>query len=140
MNVHMFDAICRVCDMSEEEGAAFSPNRVRRCDWICNACRHKQRRADPVRHLAHKLQSSLRQRGEQEAFPGMCFVVQVLQRYSGRSALSGEDDVTRLCIVRIDPSKPWHVDNAILVTSAESYAISRTRTPEQRLRFIQLAS
>jgi hypothetical protein len=70
----------------------------------------------------------------------MCFVVQVLQRYSGRSALSGEDDVSRLCIVRIDPSKPWHVDNAILVTSAESYAISRMRTPEQRLRFIQLAS
>src|SRR5690242_11406309 len=60
MNVSMFDAICRVCDMSEDEGAAFSPNRVRRCDWICNACRHKQRRADPVRHLTHKLQSSMR--------------------------------------------------------------------------------
>jgi predicted nucleic acid-binding Zn ribbon protein len=137
MNVSMFHGVCRVCAKSEEQGATFSPSK---CDWICNACRHAQRRADPVIHLANKLKTSLRQRGLQHAFPGMPFVSQVLERYRGQSAISGEDDVSRLCIVCIDPSKPWHLDNAILVTSSESYAISRTRTLEQRLRIIQLAA
>lgn len=129
--------VCRRCEKSEAEGAVFSPNRIRRCDWHCNKCRRTERRTDPATRLSYKLQSSLHQRGQREEFPGTPFVRQVLEQCGGKSVISGDDDVSRLCVVRVDPGKPWELDNAVLVTSGESSAISRTRTLEQRLRLMQ---
>jgi hypothetical protein len=55
---------------------------------------------------------------------GTALVRQVMLKCCGKSALSGESNWKRLCIVRIDRTQPWTQENAILVTSAESYALS----------------
>jgi len=71
------------------------------------------------------LASGLRKRGVKAPYPGAAFANAVLLKCQGKSVLSGESNVKRLCIVQVDPDAGWIVDNALLVTSAESYALCR---------------
>ncbi len=85
---------------------------------------------------ASYLACALRKRGVCAPFPGTQMVRQVLAKCGGRSVMSGEDNVRRLCIARVDTELPWSVANAVLVTSAESYALSRTQDAECRRRLL----
>ena len=82
---------------------------------------------DDARYVARKLAHVLRKRGLQAPYPGTDFVRRVLAKCEGQSVLSGERDVKRLCIVQVDPGQGWTPDNAVVVTSAEGYALSRTQ-------------
>lgn len=55
---------------------------------------------------------------------GTHLVRRIIIKCQGRSVLSGESNWKRLCVVRIDTEKPWSLENAVLVTSAESYALT----------------
>jgi hypothetical protein len=124
-------AECQLCG-KDEMGVRKS------LSWVCDPCKRQLYTMDPARYLGRKLERSMRSRGMRKgAFPSMDAVIRVIERCQRRSVISGEDDVTRLCLVAIDPSKPLDDEhNMTLVTSAESYALSRTRTLEQRLNLI----
>ena len=126
---------CRIC-----RGAGpFSPSRVAHHNWICTPCNNRQANSDPARYMARKLSISLKRRGE-EPTPelGTEFVRQVMAKCEGQSVLSGEANLKRLCVARINDQQPWHVDNAVLVTSGESYALSQTRDAEQRMQLLRI--
>jgi hypothetical protein len=120
---------CQLCGKDEMRGASKNKN------WVCNACKRQLYTMDPARYLGHKLECSVRRRGGSE-LPTMDTVKRVIEQCHGQSVISGEDDVSRLCLIAVDPSKPLDAHNMALVTSAESYALSRTRTLEQRLNVI----
>lgn len=111
--------VCRVC----QKEAKFSSSRARRRDWICTACNNKKRDEDPARYLARKLASMLHNRGEDGPFPGTEFVRKVVSKYDNYK----EEELRHLCITRIDSDAPWSVENAALVTSAESGATTRAK-------------
>lgn len=115
--------VCRVC----RKGGEFSLSRVRRRDWICTICNNKKNDKDPARYLARKLASMLYNRGEHGPFPGTDFARQVVSKYKSYK----EDDLKRLCISKIDWNGPWTVENAALVTPAESGAMTRKKNKGQ---------
>jgi hypothetical protein len=117
---------CRVC---HGEHGPVSPSRAKYNNYICSYCNNKQANSDPARYLARKMARRYN--------PGTAFVRKVIAKCGGCSVLSGEDEWKRLCVTRINPEEPWNLDNAILVTSAEGYALSRMRTPEQRQRLLR---
>jgi hypothetical protein len=94
-------------------------------NYVCNACANRTRDADVCRYIARKLADSLRRKGFSGPYPGVAFVRQVVARCNGKSILSGQANPRHLCIVLLDPEAGCTMDNAVLVTSTESYAISR---------------
>lgn len=115
---------CRACG----ERRPIAPARARARDWICSRCANHRRDGDAARYLARKLSAVLRKRGVAAPFPGTAFARGVIGRCDGQSVLSGERDVRRLCIVQLDEAGTWTTDNAVLVTSAEGYALRRAAT------------
>ena len=121
ITVNYVNHACRVCHAI----TAIPPSRAKRSDWICHACCNARHNSDDARYLARKLASLLIKRGVHGSHPGTAFVRQVIQRCSGRSVLSGERNVKKLCVVRVDQGKEWALDNAVLVTSQECGALTR---------------
>jgi hypothetical protein len=68
---------------------------------------------------------------------GAPYVRQVIKKCEGRSVVSGETNIRLLCVVRVDMEKPWSVENAVLVTSAESYALTWALNREVRLQLLR---
>lgn len=126
---------CRVCHSADRP---IAPSRAKSSNWICSSCANAARNADAACYLACKLASALRKRGERAPFPGTALAREVLAKCDGRSVLSGERNVRRLCIVRVAPELPWSSDNAVLVTSAEGYALSRAGDAECRRRLLRM--
>ncbi len=113
---------CRVCHLEKP----ISPSRIKTCNWICSSCANQQRTHDnDACYLAIKLAGILRKRGIKAPFPSTNFARLVLQKCNGKSVLSGESNVKHLCIVQVDVDGGWTIENAVLVTSAESYALRR---------------
>lgn len=110
---------CRVC---QNEKASVCPSRAKRANWICSKCNNKRTDEDPARYMARKM--SVKKRKVNENAPGTALARMILGKYGAQSMLSGETNLKRLCLVRIDLDQPWTVDNTIIVTSAESYAIN----------------
>lgn len=108
---------CRKCGSSK-----VAPSRAKRGNWICSPCNNKQINDDPARYMARKQMCNRRHKGQERV--GTHLVRRIIVKWQGRSILSGESNWRRLCVVRIDTEQPWSVDNAVLVTSAESYALS----------------
>ncbi len=113
---------CRVCNQSKP----ISPSRVKACNWICSPCANRQQRQDDACYLAVKLATVLRKQGVKAPYPSTAFARQVLAKCNGKSALTGEGNIKRLCLVKIDPAAAWTLDNAVIVTSGEAYALTRT--------------
>lgn len=129
---------CRVCASHER---AIAPSRMRNSDWICSRCANRQRTGDEARYLAGKLASTLRKHGVRAPYPGTQLARVVHKRCRGRSVLSGERRLQRLCVVRVDPQRPWTSDNAVLVTSGEAYALRRASSASSWMReLLQRAS
>jgi hypothetical protein len=91
-------------------------------------------------HLAAELEEYLRKRGFEGPFPDAAFAQAVYERCHGKSVLSGEPD--NLCIVRIDPTGPWEVNNAVLLTKLEVFQVigSKRKTRLDRHRILLLAN
>ena len=98
-----------------------APSRIRARNWICSRCANAARDRDAGRYLARKLAAVLRKRGVRPPYPGVQFARAVLRKYGDH------DDLRRRCIVRVDESGPWTVDNAVLVSSAEAHALTTVR-------------
>jgi hypothetical protein len=113
---------CRKCGSDK-----VAPSRARRGNWICSPCNNERVNSDPARYLARKQLNQSKVDGK----AGTALVRQVLVKYCGKSALSGESNWKRLCIVRIDRMRPWTQENAVLVTLAESYALSSLQEPRR---------
>lgn len=109
---------CRKC--GAEGGICAS--RQRAGDYICSKCSNRQRDSDPFRYMARKFADWLRRRGFRGPFPGVAFVRAVVAQYKGCSVISGE--TKSLCIVLVDESAEWTLENAVLVTSDESRFLS----------------
>ena len=122
---------CRVCGSGN-----ISPSRVKSSDWICSGCANRKRAQNTACYLACKLASVLRKAGVTAPYPGARFAREVYEKCGGASVLSGERHTRRLCIVRVDPQGDWSADNAVLVTSAEAYALSRTTSSQGRRRLL----
>lgn len=75
-------------------------------------------------------QLTTRKRGAPKV--GTALVRQVINKCRGQSVLSGESDWKRLCVVRVDARSPWTLENTVLVTSAESYALTCLHNEERR--------
>jgi hypothetical protein len=116
---------CRVCQLLKP----ISPSRTKASNWICSPCANRQRVRDNACYLAVKLAGVLRKQGVKAPYPGTAFARQVVAKCNGKSVLSGEASIKRLCIVQVDPAGAWTPDNAVIVTSAEAYALSRTLSP-----------
>jgi hypothetical protein len=81
-------------------------------------------KTDPVRVLARKMAGTLRHKAP---FPGVLqFVHQVVAHCGGKSVVSGEDDLGKLCVVLLDEdTETWNdPNNAVLVTQGESWFLS----------------
>jgi ribosomal protein L37AE/L43A len=113
---------CRVCNQVKP----ISPSRVKASNWICSPCANRQRLCDNATYLAVKLATLLRKQGVKAPYPSTAFARQVLAKCSAKSVLTGEGNIKRLCIVKIDPNGGWTLDNAVIVTSGEAYALTRT--------------
>lgn len=122
---------CRVC-LSETQKIA--PSRVKARNWICSVCVNKILQKDPAIYLAKKLASTLRKKGIKAPYPGTNFARLVIAKCHGKSVFSNESDVKKLCIAKEDPNGPWTVENAILVTSSESYTLTRLDASSDELR------
>lgn len=120
------DASCRKCD----KAISLSPSQKQCHNYICNACANRHRDADVARYLARKLADTLRRQGYAKPYPGVKFVRQVLVQCQGKSVLSGRANQRHLCVIRKNLDTPFTLDNAILVTSTECYAITRTLNKE----------
>ncbi len=119
---------CRIC----RDEKPMSPSRIKDRNWICSKCSNREQSKDTARYLAKKLSSVLRKQGKSAPFPSTDFARRVYKKYNGKSVLSGETNVKNLCIVQIDPDAEWTLENAVLVTSAEGYALSRTKKLNHR--------
>lgn len=97
--------ICQECD-KEFNGKATRDNR------LCNKCKNN----DPIFYLGRKIENALKKDDVPEA-PDLARWI--IQKYKAKSALSENTDPKQLCATRIDPTKPWSLDNAILVTYTE---------------------
>jgi hypothetical protein len=100
--------------------------RQRSYNYICNGCANRHRDSDVCRYIARKLADSLRRKGHPGPYPGVAFVRQVVTQCNGKSVLSGQANPRHLCILFVNPEAGCTLDNAVLVTSTESYAISRS--------------
>ena len=128
---------CRVC----HQATPISPSRIKTMNWICSPCANRESDKDDARYLARKVAAVLRRRNEQKPYPGTRLARQVLQRCNHKSTMSGEGNIRHLCMVQIDPLRPWtDEENVILVTSAEAYALSRATTRKGRQRMLQNCS
>lgn len=96
----------------------------------CSKCSNALRDADVARYITRKLADQLRRRGIPKPYPGVSWVRQVLKKCENKSVLSGNANARHLCVVLKDPHGGFTVDNAVLVTSAESLAIHRKRRKE----------
>jgi hypothetical protein len=113
---------CRVCNQSRP----ISPSRIKASNWICSPCANRQRLRDSASYLAVKLATVLRKQGVKAPYPSTAFARQVLAKCSAKSVLTGEANIKRLCIVKVDPAGGWTLENAVIVTSAEAYALTRS--------------
>lgn len=110
-------AACRKCGSKR-----IAESRARAYNWICTSCSNAERDADPERYLARKLAEHLRRRGVAAPYPGVAFVRQILQLHHAAAAAA---DLHELCIVARDPQREFGLDNALLVTSHDGFALSR---------------
>lgn|SRR6185295_11067844 len=124
--------ICRQCGSPN-----IAPSRAKSYDWICSACANKRRKQNTGTYLSVKLASALRRAGIAAPYPGAVFTRAVYEKCGGASVISGETHLRRLCVVRINVEDDWVVDNAVLVTSAEAYALAHT-TGYARQRLLRL--
>ena len=124
----IMDRVCRHCGQAIELSLA----RQLSYNYICNTCANRRRDSDVCRYIARKLADSLRRKGLQRPYPGVNFVRQVVERYGARSALSGNANPRHLCVVLKNVNGGYTVDNAVLVTSGESCALSRSSKREDR--------
>jgi len=122
-NPDSHSSTCRRC----RREARLTTARMRSYNWICNRCANQQRDSDVARYIARKLADSLRRQGVAKPYPGVQFVRQVIERCEGRSAFSGNANMRHLCVVKRDPEQPLVLDNAMLVTGGECYALSMSR-------------
>lgn len=99
--------VCRKCN-EEFNG------KVQQCNWLCGKCKNK----DPIFYLQRKLETSLKKE-EISELERADLARLVMQKCKAKSVLSGVDDPRQLCMIRVDPKKPWCLDNAVLVTSEE---------------------
>ncbi len=120
------EAVCRKCGSKR-----IAESRARTYNWICTHCSNAERDADPERYLARKLAEYLRRRGAVAPFPGVAFVRQVLQLHRRNNDLHG------LCIVARDPQREFGLDNAMLVTSHEGFALSRCVDETKRRQLLE---
>ncbi len=126
----MAKAACRKCGDTH-----IAESRARTYNWICTRCSNSERDADPERYLARKLAEYLRRRGAVAPYPGVAFVRQVLQLHRHRN--NNNNDLHGLCIVARDPQREFGLDNAMLVTSHEGFALSRCVDETKRRQLLE---
>lgn len=124
----------RVCRKCKKTNVSFSPSRIKTGNYICTRCNNKERDSDPARYLARKLSNILKKEGAKKPYPGTSFVRKIIAKCEGSSVLSEESNIRKLCVIRREENKPWTVENAVLVTSGESYALTRAATGKFRER------
>lgn len=112
------ETVCRKC----RREIRLTPARVKSYNRICNKCMNVERDADVARYLARKLADKLRRAGVTGPYPGVQFVRQLLKR-----CCTPITDLRRMCVVLKDPTAGFTLENALLVTSSECYALSRAR-------------
>ncbi len=119
---------CRVCSKYRP----ILPSRVANHNWICNSCAYRQSKSDFSQYMAKKLSVTLRKKGYRPPYPGVTFARAVLKKCESQSVMSGDTNVKNLCLVLLDPQKGWTLENAVVVTSAEAGALSRTHEDSHR--------
>ena len=123
---------CRKC---KKTGVHFSPCRIKTRNWICVKCNNTIANSDPARRLARKLANSLKHKGGSKPYPGTELVRKILKKCDNKSVLNGETNLKKLCVIRMDDAKPWTEENAVIVTSSESHAITRGGNKIKKLIF-----
>jgi hypothetical protein len=115
---------CRVCGKDIQLTAA----RRATSNRICTQCANRARDSDAARYLARKLADDLRRKGHSAPYPGVDFVRELVSRCGGRSAQSGRvANLRELRVVFRDPASGVSLDNALLLTSKESFVLSCER-------------
>ena len=112
---------CRKCKRETQ----LTPGRIKSYGRVCNRCMNVERDADVARYLARKLADKSRRAGIPRPYPGVQFVRQVLNQCT--PATDDNNNLRHMCVVLKDPSAGFTLENAQLVTSSESYALSRAR-------------
>jgi len=120
---------CRKCQKQ------FSPSKYKR--RICYACINKKRDSDIGRYMARKLSDWLRRQGHSSPYPGVKFIRKVIEHHNAKATISGVSDLKKLSVIIIDPNGDWNdLGNTALVTTGESYALTRCQNPEIRKKIL----
>lgn len=115
--------------------SSFAPSSIARRLSRCSKCRSRieleRRRRTPAAHLAHKLYESERMReGARGQLFSPEFAQRVLDRYNGKSVISGK--TAKLALHPFWPDVPACEWNVVLVTEDEARALGRMTNPFKR--------
>lgn len=99
--------VCQECN-EEFNGKSYQ------CNFLCKTCKNK----DPIFYLQRKLENALKKEEVPDS-ERINMARLVMQKCQAKSVISGIDDPKQLCITRVDTTKPWSVENAVLMTYNE---------------------
>lgn len=113
-------------------------HRRRMCKQCLESNRQEREQEDPLRRIEGRLRSSFSSKKIKVPRDVVLskLVKRVCDRWERKSVLSGETDMSKLCITgykRLEEGVMPDENNLILVTSAESIALARYKTEEGRL-------